>query len=106
MAKEKYAVIRTGSKQYLVQEGDVIDVELLGAEGGEVAFDEVLFVSDGKKAQVGAPVVKGAQVKGELVDQVKGPKLKVYKYKRRQNYSRTVGHRQKYSRVKITSVGV
>jgi large subunit ribosomal protein L21 len=103
--EKKYAIVRTGGKQYRVHEGDEIDVELLGIESGEVAFDEVLFVSDGKTGRVGAPHVEGATVRGELLEQVKGPKVVVYKYKRRQNYQRKVGHRQKYSRVKITSVG-
>ena len=106
MAKEKqYAIIRTGGKQYGVAKGDVIDVELLKQpEGESIQFEDVLFVSDGKKARVGAPRVEGCTVKAKLVEEVKGPKVIAYKFKRRQNYHRKVGHRQRYSRVQIEAV--
>lgn len=100
-----YAIIQTGGKQYRVSEGDVLDVELLKAEGS-VTFDEVLFFTDGKTSQVGTPHVQGCQVQGEVVGESKGPKVIAFKYKKRKNYRRTVGHRQKYTRVKITKVAV
>ncbi len=99
-----YAIIETGGKQYQVKEGDVIDVELLGKENGDVSFAEVLLLNDGKKVHIGTPHLKDFMVQGELIDQAKGPKVIAYKYKRRKNYRRKIGHRQKYSRVKITAI--
>ncbi|MCP5469165.1 MAG: 50S ribosomal protein L21 [Chlamydiales bacterium] len=99
----KYAVIQTGSKQYRVEEGDVIDVELLEGDDKKVEFD-VLFFTDGKKAKVGEPLVKGAKAQGEVLDAVRGPKVISYKYKKRKSSHRKVGHRQDYARVKITKL--
>ncbi|MCH9625041.1 MAG: 50S ribosomal protein L21 [Chlamydiales bacterium] len=102
---DKYAIIKTGSKQYRVSAGDVIDVELLeGEKNSKIEFSEVLFLSDANQAQVGAPTIAGATVIGEVIDQVRGPKVIAYKYKKRKNYRRKVGHRQNYTRVKITGV--
>ncbi len=100
-----YAIIKTGGKQYRVQEGDIIDVELLNqdAEGG-VKFDEVIFFNDGKNIAVGTPLISACSVVGELVEESKGEKVVAFKYKRRQNYRRTVGHRQKYSRIRIKEI--
>jgi large subunit ribosomal protein L21 len=100
-----YAIIDTGSKQYRVQEGDEIDVELFDASQG-VAFDKVLLVHDGKAARVGAPHVAGCAVHGELISNVKGPKVIAFKYKRCKNYRLKKGHRQKYARVRITKIAV
>lgn len=99
-----YAIIKTGGKQYKVAPGDVIDVELLDADFGAQVQFEVLFVTDGASQQVGSPLVAGASVTGEIVDCVGGPKITSVKYKQRQNQRRKFGHRQKYSRVKITEV--
>ncbi|MBA3236910.1 MAG: 50S ribosomal protein L21 [Parachlamydiaceae bacterium] len=99
-----YAIIKTGGKQYKVALGDFIDVELLEADlGSEVQF-EVLFVSDGESQQVGVPLVAGASVIGEVIDWVAGPKVTSVKYKPSHRDYRKFGHRQKYSRVKITSI--
>lgn len=99
-----YAIIKTGGKQYKVAPGDFVDVELLDADlGSEVKF-EVLFVNDGDKQQVGAPLVDGASVIGEVIDWVSGPKVTSVKYKPSHRDYRKFGHRQKYSRVKITSI--
>lgn len=100
-----YAIIETGGKQVRVQEGDVIDVELLHTEK-QVKFDKVLFVQKGEEVKVGAPHVAKCVVHGELIGEVKGPKVIAYKYKQRKRYRRTVGHRQKYSRVKISKIAV
>ena len=100
-----YAIIETGGKQYRVQEGDELDVELLNTEGA-VTFDKVLFVTDGTTPRIGAPHVSQCTVHGEILGVEKGPKVIAFKYKRRKNYRRTVGHRQKYSRVKITKIAV
>ncbi|ANG66263.1 50S ribosomal protein L21 [Chlamydia gallinacea] len=103
---EPYAIIQTGNKQYQVRQGDVIDVELLDgvSEGGEIIFEHVLFTFDGSKASLGTPTVVNALVKGELLARVRGEKVVAYKYKRRKNYHRKVGHRQNYLRVKINSL--
>lgn len=101
-----YAVIETGGKQYRVREGDVIDIELSGATtkvDGKVSFDRVLMVA-GDDVTVGAPVVSGASVSGSLVDHVRGPKIKVFKKKRRKGYKRTQGHRQDLMRVRIDAI--
>lgn len=98
-----YAIIETGGKQYRVQEGDILDVELLHADG-EVKFDKVLFVNDGHKPKVGLPHVAKCVVHAEVLGVAKGPKVVAFKYKERKNYRRTVGHRQKYSRVKIKKI--
>ncbi|MCH9614762.1 MAG: 50S ribosomal protein L21 [Chlamydiia bacterium] len=99
------AIIETGNQQFRVKKGDVIDIELIEAgKSGSVDFKNVLLINDGKAIQVGAPHVSGYAVKGKLVEEVAGPKVVNFKYKRRKNYRRTVGHRQKYSRVKITSI--
>ena len=99
-----YAIIETGGKQYRVEEGDIIDVELLESEkGGNVEFKEVLFLNDDSQAHVGTPHLK-CIVKGEVIGAIKGPKVIAFKYKKRKNYRRKIGHRQPYSRVKITAI--
>lgn len=100
-----YAIIQTGGKQYRVQEGDELDVELLGQEGA-VTFDNVLFYTDGSNSKIGTPNIPACKVHAEVLGMEKGPKVIAFKYKRRKNYRRTVGHRQKYSRVKITKIAV
>ncbi|MFV0414816.1 MAG: 50S ribosomal protein L21 [Chthoniobacterales bacterium] len=100
-----YAIFQTGGKQYRVEKGDILDVEKLEIEAGQKAtFDEVLLVSDGKTVSVGTPHVSGAKVTAEVVDQVKDDKVVAYKFKRRKGYHRTVGHRQRHTRLKITGV--
>lgn len=99
-----YAIIETGSKQYQIEENSIIEVELLESENGKFEFDKVLLLNDGKKIVVGEPFVKNCKVKAEILQEVKGPKVIAYKYKKRKNYRRKVGHRQKYSKVKITKI--
>jgi len=100
-----FAVIKTGGKQYKVKKDDKFEIEKLEAEAGKkVTFDEVLFVGDDKKSTVGTPLVKGASVEAEIVDHVRGPKITVFKKKRRQNYRRKKGHRQDLTLVKITNI--
>lgn len=99
-----YAIIETGGKQYKVQQGDVIDVEILeGDVGASVKFD-VLLLCNGDNTTVGSPKVKGAVVKGELVAESAGPKIESLVYRRRKGSRRRFGHRQHYSRVKITEI--
>lgn len=107
-----YTVLETGGKQYRVGVGDTIDVELLGAEkGSTISFDRVLmFVGDGQTL-VGRPTLAQVKVTGEVLsdddeDPVQGPKVTVFKFKRRKNMRRKTGHRQKYTRVKISGITV
>lgn len=100
-----YAIIETGGKQYRVEKDDVIDVELLTSEAGsKVEFNNVLFLHNGKTPKVGNPYIAKAAVLGELMGESKGPKVISFKYKQRKGVRRKVGHRQHYSRVKITEI--
>jgi large subunit ribosomal protein L21 len=100
-----YAVVATGGKQYKVQEGEVLRVEkLTGDVGTQVAFDQVLMLSDGENVKIGQPVLEGVQVKGHIVEQGKYKKILVFKYKRRKRYRRKQGHRQLFTAVKIDAI--
>jgi len=102
-----YAVVSTGGKQYKVEEGDVLRVEKLpGDVGSAVAFDKVLMFSDGENAKIGTPTVSEASVTGHIVEQGRGPKIIVFKYKRRKRYRLKKGHRQAYTAIKIDSIAV
>jgi large subunit ribosomal protein L21 len=99
-----YAVFKTGGKQYRVAKGDTLAVEKLDGEvGAKVTFDQVLLVGEGSGIKTGGDV-KSASVEGEIVDQFKGPKVIAYRYKRRKGYHRTVGHRQRMTKVKVTGI--
>jgi len=101
-----YAIIQTGGKQYKVEPGMTIKVEKLSGEVGEqVRFDRVLMVSDGSDIKIGQPTVEGAVVYGRVVEQGRGRKIIVFKYKRRKNYRRKKGHRQYYTSVRIETIG-
>lgn len=123
-----YAVIETGGKQYRVQKGDVLDVELRPTETApqakskrksatandeqerperperSITFDRVLFVGGGKDVHVGTPLVGGATVRATVLADTKGPKLLIFKKKRRKGYRRTKGHRQNLLRLRIDSI--
>ena len=100
-----FAVIKTGGKQYRVAADDVITVEKLAGEPGDVvAFESVLMVGEGADATIGTPTVEGATVAGEVVDQTRGPKLIAFKKRRRKNSRRKRGHRQHLTMVKITEI--
>ena len=100
-----YAVIKTGGKQYRVQQGDVIFVEKIDAQADEaVTFEEVLLVGDGEQTKIGAPVVAGAKVEGKVLAQVKAKKVVVYKYKAKKNERKKQGHRQPYTKIEITAI--
>lgn len=102
---EMYAIIETGGKQYRVQEGDAIYVELLQANIGEkVTFDQVLAVGNGEGLTVGAPTVAGAKVTGKVEKHGKGRKILVFKYKSKKNYRRKQGHRQPFTKVIIEKI--
>lgn len=99
-----YAVIETGGKQYRVQEGDVITVEKLDAKAGDkVTFDKVLVLNDGKEMKVGTPYLD-AGVTASVVENGKGKKVIIFKYKAKKDYRKKQGHRQPYTLVEITSI--
>lgn len=100
-----YAIIETGSKQYRVEKDTVLSIEKLPQDkGASITFDRVLLASDGDRLSVGAPMVKGAKVTGEILDQFKADKVISFKKRRRHGYQRTRGHRQQLTRVKITGI--
>ena len=103
-----YAVFTSGGKQHQVGVGSILDVEKLEVPAGDVVnFTDVLLVAGSEGAtQIGTPYIDGASVVGEVVGQVKGPKIVVFKYKKRKGYRRKIGHRQQYTRLKITDIQV
>ena len=102
-----YAVIKTGGKQYKVSEGDVLNFEKIeGDKGATVSFDEVLLISKDEDVKVGTPFVEGAKVVGEIISQIRGPKITVFKMKRRKGYSKKTGHRQDLTNLKIKEIVV
>ncbi len=102
---QAYAVIETGGKQYRVQAGDTLEIERLAEDKGAVVkIQKVLAVSDGTAIQIGKPYVEGAEVALEVVDHIRGEKLISFDKKRRKGYSRTVGHRQELTVVKVQSL--
>lgn len=100
------AIIETGNKQYIVEKGSVIDIELIGKkEGDAVTFKNVLLMSKGKKTEIGSPYLKGVTVEGKILAFKKADKVTTFKYKNKTGYKRTKGHRQHYTQVKIESIG-
>ena len=101
----KIAIIETGGKQYVVSGGDVVTIEKVPVEkGGKVTFDKVLLVDDGKAVTVGAPLVAGAKVSGELVSEGRAAKVTVIRYRQKSRYFKKKGHRQAFAKVRILSV--
>lgn len=103
---DKWAVIKTGGKQYKVSVGDTIEVEKLAAEGEKVSFDEVLITSEGDKIEIGLPVVAKAKVTAKLLGNFRDKKVRIVKFKSKSKYTRTKGHRQDKSRVLIESIAI
>ena len=102
-----YAVVRSGGKQYRAEVGATIDVDRLPQEVGEsIALDDVLLVANDEEVQIGAPTVEGASVTATVVEQFRGKKIIVYKYRQRTNYRRKQGHRQYYTRLRIDEIRV
>ncbi|MCG8686470.1 MAG: 50S ribosomal protein L21 [Desulfobacterales bacterium] len=100
-----YAVIRTGGKQYKVHEDQVLRVEKLeGTEGSEIEFNDILMYSDGETVTLGTPQVENAIVKAHVLEQGRGRKQLVFKYKRRKGYRKMRGHRQHYTEIRIDSI--
>ncbi len=102
-----YAIIRTGGRQFRVAEGDTIDVDLLDVKVGKnTSFGDVLMFADGNNVTQGDPLISGAKVTAEVLEQRKDKKVIAFKYRRRKGYHRTVGHRRKLTRVKIKTIDV
>lgn len=100
-----YAVIKSGGKQYRVQEGQTLKLEKLEIPTGEtIEFDEVLLVADGDNVTVGAPLVDGAKVAAEIVDHGRAKKINIIKFRRRKHSMKRQGHRQWFTEVKITGI--
>ena len=100
-----YAIFEAGGRQFRADAGESLQIPLMeGKPGAKVTFDQVLFTADGATVKTGQPTVKGAKVVGEIVEHGKGPKIYVFKFKRRKNYRRKTGHRQQYTEVKITDL--
>ena len=100
-----YAVIKTGGKQYRVGEGDLLRVEKINGEIGEVVeFEEILMIANGERVEIGRPVLNDSKVVGEIVEQGKGKKVIVFQSKRRKGYSKKQGHRQQYTVLKIKEI--
>ena len=100
-----YAIIRSGGKQFRVEEGASVRVPLLDKEAGEKVELEALVVGTGDETRIGAPLVDGARIAATVVEHGRGEKLIVFKKKRRKQYKRTQGHRQDYTTLKIDSIG-
>ena len=100
-----YAVIKSGGKQHRVEPGEVLELEKLDVEAGNtVDFDEVMLIGDGEDLKIGAPYVDGGKVTAEVVEHGRGKKVTIIKMRRRKHYRRQAGHRQSYTKVKITEI--
>jgi large subunit ribosomal protein L21 len=100
-----FAVIQIGGKQYLIQEDQTIQVELLKEkEGQEITVKDILLVSNGEEVEIGEPVLSKAQVKAKIIKHGKAKKVVVFKYKKRKGYRKKQGHRQNFSEIKITKI--
>ena len=101
------AVVKTGGKEYRISQGDLIRVEKMeGKVGDQVTMKDILMISDEDKVQVGNPFLTNAVITGEIVQQVRGKKVLIYKMKRRKNYRRTKGHRQTYTYVRVNDISL
>lgn len=102
-----FAVVEIAGKQFLVQENEIIEIpKIPGSTGEQVSFPQVLFYWDGQKAAIGRPYLDGFSVEGKIISQGKSPKVVVYKYKRRKDSHRKMGHRQDFYRVGIEKIVV
>ena len=105
MSELNQAIIRTGGKQYRVAPGTILKVEKLPNEvGASFDIDDVLLIGSGESTKIGTPRVEGAKVRAEVVSHGRGPKLIIYKYRKRQSSRRKQGHRQAYTEIKIVEI--
>lgn len=98
------AVIETGSKQYIVEEGTILDIEKLETEEKTVLFDRVLAVFNANDIKLGQPYVEGARVEATILNQIRADKIKVFKFKRKTGYQKTQGHRQYLTTIKVEKI--
>lgn len=101
-----YAIFETGGKQYKASKGDIVYVEKLDAEPGKLVSFDALVVADGDDIKIGTPIVEGAKVRAKIVEHGKGKKVVIFKYKAKENYRKKQGHRQPFTKIRITSIGV
>lgn len=100
-----YAILKVGGEQHRVTKGQTVTINKIEKEtGSDIEFDTVLMVKNGETTTVGAPTVEGCKVVAEIVNHKRGDKVKVFKFKRRQNYARTIGHRDWLTEVKIKDI--
>lgn len=101
----KIAIIEAGGKQYVVTQDSVLNVEKIpGQKGGKITFDKVLLTDDGKETKVGAPYVSGAKVSAELIEEGRAKKVTVIRYRQKSRYFKKKGHRQPYTKIRITAL--
>lgn len=101
-----HAVIKTGGKQYRVKEGDVLKVEQLSCDIGQIInIEDILMITNDDKTTLGTPFIAGASVKAEVLAQGRHKKIKIIKFRRRKHHMKTMGHRQNYTEIKITAIG-
>ncbi len=104
---KKFAIIKTGGKQYKISEGDTLLVEKLDAEEGKTLdIKDILLVADGDKVEVGKPIIENGNVRVKIISQEKADKIVVLKYKKRKNYRKKTGHRQKLTKVQVEKISV
>lgn len=96
-----YAIIEAGGKQYQVKKDDIVEVDLIDETTESIVLPKILLLNNGTETIIGTPYVSNWQVEAQYVGEAKGPKVIAYKYKRRKNYRRKVGHRQRYTKIKI-----
>jgi large subunit ribosomal protein L21 len=101
-----YAIFETGGKQYKAGKGDIVFVEKLDGEPGKLVSFDALVVADGDDIKIGTPIVEGAKVRAKIVEHGKEKKVVMFKYKPKRNYRKKQGHRQPFTKIRITSVGV
>lgn len=101
-----FAVVKTGGKQYKVSEGDILSVEKLGKTEGNITLEEVLLVVDDKDVKIGNPKIPGAQVEAKVIEEGKGDKKMVFRYKSKTRYKKKKGHRQPFTKIQITKISV
>lgn len=99
-----YAIFETGGKQYKAEKGDIVFVEKLNSEPGKLITFDALVVANGDDIQIGTPTVAGAKVRAKVMEHGKEKKVVIFKYKPKRNYRRKQGHRQPFTKIKITSI--